>query len=455
MLLDRESGEVSEEVADSLHRGGRPPQGPVQTFTPLTTRRETLRRYLRLTFTTWYAPSVRAVGSGAVGLGTASQQAERVRGLGDPRDPQAGALLEAEGGDDAVASEIDRAECVPRVCAEPAAPGPRRGQAAGEVEAVPARVPGARAGGDGDERHRLAGRGGVASSRRSVCRERQRQDQDSDDGDPSQAHARRVIVHAARCHSRASETTSPGGMVLMSGYVVVHLDEVDEVEHRECRLARAGHPRDENLPQHRKARALKLAGRWPRSSCSTMRSGSPPPVRRFAAALRDAGHTVHTPDLFDGRTFEHDRGRDGLLRGDRRADGGRRPRPRGGRVVAERRRLRRLLPRRAGGAVARPDAAGRGGAVLCYSALPLGEWGDNWPATWPDGVRLQLHILERRGRRVRAGARGDRDGAELFVYPGTEHYFAEHDDEAAGLRTAGTLVFGRRLVLVDAHGVRR
>jgi hypothetical protein len=45
----------------------------------------------------------------------------------------------------------------------------------------------------------------------------------------------------------------------------------------------------------------------------------------------------------------------------------------------------------AGGADARPGARG---AVLCYSALPLGEWGDNWPATWPDGVRLQLHILD-------------------------------------------------------------
>src|SRR6266545_1326212 len=28
------------------------------------------------------------------------------------------------------------------------------------------------------------------------------------------------------------------------------------------------------------------------------------PVRSFAAALRDAGHTVHTPDLYDGRTFD-------------------------------------------------------------------------------------------------------------------------------------------------------
>src|SRR5690242_3706938 len=79
---------------------------------------------------------------------------------------------------------------------------------------------------------------------------------------------------------------------------------------------------------------------------------------------------------------------------------------------------------------------GARGAVLCYSALPLGEWGDNWPATWPEGVRLQLHILE-----------GDEDyevaqqlaatvpGAELFSYPGTEHYFAEHDVQAASLLT--------------------
>ena len=29
--------------------------------------------------------------------------------------------------------------------------------------------------------------------------------------------------------------------------------------------------------------------------------------------------------------------------------------------------------------------------------------------------------------------------AELFVYPGTEHYFAEHDDEAAALLTQRVL----------------
>ena len=57
---------------------------------------------------------------------------------------------------------------------------------------------------------------------------------------------------------------------------------------------------------------------------------------------------------------------------------------------------------------------------------------------------LQLHIVE-----------GDEDfefaqtlaatvpAAELFVYPGTEHYFAEHDEQAA------TLLKQRVLALLD------
>src|SRR5579864_4026564 len=32
--------------------------------------------------------------------------------------------------------------------------------------------------------------------------------------------------------------------------------------------------------------------------------GLTPGVRSFADELRRAGHTVHTPDLFDGRTFD-------------------------------------------------------------------------------------------------------------------------------------------------------
>jgi dienelactone hydrolase len=166
------------------------------------------------------------------------------------------------------------------------------------------------------------------------------------------------------------------------------------------------------------------------------------PIRRLAAALRDAGHTVHTPDLFEGRTF--DTIEDGMAHAEEI-----------GFPMAIVDRARAEVSGLPSDLVyvgfslgvlsaqsltqTRPGARG---AVLCYSALPLGEWGDNWPAAWPDGVALQLHIVE-----------GDEDfafaqelattvpGAELFVYPGSEHYFAEHDERAAALLTQRVLAF--------------
>src|SRR5215471_11752144 len=165
-------------------------------------------------------------------------------------------------------------------------------------------------------------------------------------------------------------------------------------------------------------------------------------VRDFSDTLRDAGHTVHTPDLFDGRTFATIE--DGLAYSEELG---------GPMAMVERGRAAvdslpadvvyvgfslGVLPAQS---LAQTRSDSRG-AVLCYSALPLGEWGDNWPAAWPDGVTLQLHILD-----------GDEDfpiaqslgatvpGAELFIYPGGEHYFAEHDDEAAALLTERVLAF--------------
>jgi hypothetical protein len=80
--------------------------------------------------------------------------------------------------------------------------------------------------------------------------------------------------------------------------------------------------------------------------------------------------------------------------------------------------------------------------VLCYAALPLGEWGDSWPATWPQGVPLQLHLLEGdEDFEVAQGLTATVPGAKLLVYPGTEHYFAEHDDQAAALLTQRVLGF--------------
>ena len=68
--------------------------------------------------------------------------------------------------------------------------------------------------------------------------------------------------------------------------------------------------------------------------------------------------------------------------------------------------------------------------------------GDNWPTTWPDGVRLQLHILEGdEDVELTRELESTVDGAELFVYPGSEHYFAEHDAEAAALLKQRVLDF--------------
>src|SRR6266508_2297088 len=166
------------------------------------------------------------------------------------------------------------------------------------------------------------------------------------------------------------------------------------------------------------------------------------PLCRFAATLRESGHTVHAPDLYDGRTFGTIE--DGLAYSEEIG---------GPTAIVDRARVAvESLPSEVVyvgfslGVLSAQSLAqtrpGARGAVLCYSALPLGEWDDNWPATWPNGVRLQLHIVE-----------GDEDfefaerlattvpAAELYVYPGTEHYFAEHDEQAATLLTQRVLAF--------------
>ena len=165
-------------------------------------------------------------------------------------------------------------------------------------------------------------------------------------------------------------------------------------------------------------------------------------VHRFAAEWRDAGHTVHTPDLFDGGTF--DTIEDGMAHSEELG---------GPMAIVERARTAvdslssdvvyvgfslGVLPAQSLAQTRR----GATGAVLCYSALPLGEWGDNWPETWPEGVRLQLHILDGdEDFEFAQGLAATVPGAELFVYPGTEHYFAEHDDRAAELLTQRVLAF--------------
>jgi dienelactone hydrolase len=152
-------------------------------------------------------------------------------------------------------------------------------------------------------------------------------------------------------------------------------------------------------------------------------------ITAFADRLRAAGHTVHTPDLFDGRTFATiDEGmahveRVGFEalreRGVQAAD----------ELPAELVYVGFSLGVIPAQTLAQTRARARG-AVLCYSCLPVsGEWAIG---PWPDRVPVQIHGMDADPIFVGEGdieaAREivrTADDAELFLYPGDQHYFAD------------------------------
>lgn len=182
--------------------------------------------------------------------------------------------------------------------------------------------------------------------------------------------------------------------------------------------------------------------------------GLTPGIRAFADDLRAAGHTVHTPDLFDGRTFGSiDEGM-----GHIRASGMDEMVERGeatatdlpsdlvyagfsfGEMIAQ--KLAQTRP-------------GARGALLFYSTIPIsGEWAFG---PWPDGVPVQIHGADNDPYFVGEGdVEAAReivekvDDAELFLYPGDQHYFADsslpsYDAEATKLLTERVLEFLARV----------
>ena len=169
-------------------------------------------------------------------------------------------------------------------------------------------------------------------------------------------------------------------------------------------------------------------------------------VRSFADELRQAGHTVHTPDLFDGRRF------------DTIDEGMAFARDAGFGALAERgvAAAADLDPGvvYAGfsfGVMAAQQLAqtrpGARGALLLSGCLPVSEFGD----AWPDGVPVQVHGKEGDPffDEDLAAARElveSTDRAELFLYPGEEHLFADsslpaYDAAAAKLLTERVLAF--------------
>jgi dienelactone hydrolase len=168
----------------------------------------------------------------------------------------------------------------------------------------------------------------------------------------------------------------------------------------------------------------------------------------FADELQRAGHTVHAPDLFDGRTFAT------IDEGMAYAEEVGFPD-----VIIERgARAANELPADlvyAGfslGVVPAQKLAqtrpGARGALFFYSCVPPSYFG-----TWPADVPVQIHGMDADPIFI---GEGDVDAArelvestqdaELFLYPGDQHYFADstlpsYDESAAALLQQRVLAF--------------
>lgn len=172
--------------------------------------------------------------------------------------------------------------------------------------------------------------------------------------------------------------------------------------------------------------------------------GVTPGVLAFADMLREAGHTVHVPDAYGGASFTD-------------IDEGLGHAKSIGFDVVMRRAVESVdglpddlwyvgmslgvMPAQYL-AQTRPGARG---AVFLYSAAPLEEFSE----AWPEGVPLQMHLMQNDPFDDLPVARALADavpGAELHVYPGDRHLFADpsspdHDEAAAAQVRARVLAF--------------
>ncbi|WP_068785700.1 dienelactone hydrolase family protein [Paenibacillus phocaensis] len=175
-------------------------------------------------------------------------------------------------------------------------------------------------------------------------------------------------------------------------------------------------------------------------------------IHLFADELRGEGHTVHVPDLFDGRSFNsieegmtyvEELGFEEIIK-------------RGTSVADELPRSMVYMGSSLGVVPAQKLAQtreGARGASFFYSCVPSSMFGTPWPADLP----VQIHAMDADPYFV---AEGDIEAArelvasahhaDLFLYPGDQHYFADsslssYDADATALLMQRVLEFLRRL----------
>ncbi len=175
--------------------------------------------------------------------------------------------------------------------------------------------------------------------------------------------------------------------------------------------------------------------------------GLTPGVLSFADRLRAAGHVVHAPDLYDSKTFAD------------LSDGVRHAEEVGFGTIIERGRVAAdslpgaivyagfslgVLPAQ----MLAQTKPGAKGALLFHACVPTSEFGP-----WPEGVPLQIHMMDAdewvvEGGDLDAARQLDEtiESAELFLYPGDRHLFADsslpdYEEDAAALLTERVLGF--------------
>ena len=174
-------------------------------------------------------------------------------------------------------------------------------------------------------------------------------------------------------------------------------------------------------------------------------------VHAFADRLREAGHVVHTPDLYGGQTFRtleegigyaRETGFGTILeRGLRAADDLPVALTYAGFSLG-------VMPAQQLAQTRR----GATGALLLEACLPTSEFESPWPA----GEPVQIHGMDHdpffAGEGDIDAARAlvdEADDAELFLYPGEQHLFSDsslssYDADAAELLTERVLDFLKR-----------
>jgi dienelactone hydrolase len=178
--------------------------------------------------------------------------------------------------------------------------------------------------------------------------------------------------------------------------------------------------------------------------------GQTPGFLAFADALRAEGHTVHAPDLYDGRTF---------------------PTVDEGVAHAQETGFGKIIDRGVATAEGMPSdlvyagfslgvmpaqelaqkRPGARGALFFHGCAPPSAFGTEWPASVP----VEIHMME--GDKwleedLDAAKALDRDfaDAKLYLYPGSGHLFADtssedYDPQAAAALMERTLAFLRRV----------